>query len=265
MSPRVTTLPGPGANTFHPCHFSAVRVGHKASRRHDARQHCIFDRACRRPIGLRRILSGERLHMRHFAALFCVRLRGFCLGAHPRTRPARPAMTSTSSCATKRCSASSSSPASSPPRSAAPTSACCAPPCSTSVPPTIFPAPTRHILTEAECDALKHNNDAVYASIGFKQVDQSGQPAQDDLSGRPVAARGQAVDRELAGVRESAGQPRRHRRVPRLGPRILHQLVLARLHVLQRADAHLRAQLRLGTRSPRAPATAGARATTSTT
>ena len=52
-----------------------------------------------------------------------------------------------------------------------------------------LPGADQDILTEAECDALKHNNNAVYAFIGFKQVDQSGQPAEDDLSGRPAAAR----------------------------------------------------------------------------
>ena len=67
-----------------------------------------------------------------------------------------------------------------------------------------LPGTDQAVLTEAECDALKHNNNAVYAFIGFKQVDQSGQPAQDDLSGRPAAAGGKALDRELAGVRESA-------------------------------------------------------------
>ncbi|MDP1640359.1 MAG: alpha/beta hydrolase [Hyphomicrobium sp.] len=34
-----------------------------------------------------------------------------------------------------------------------------------------LPGTDKDILTEAECDALKHNNDAVYAFIGFKQVD----------------------------------------------------------------------------------------------
>ncbi len=33
-----------------------------------------------------------------------------------------------------------------------------------------LPGTDQAILTEAECDALKHNNDAVYAFIGFKQV-----------------------------------------------------------------------------------------------
>jgi esterase/lipase superfamily enzyme len=33
-----------------------------------------------------------------------------------------------------------------------------------------LPGTDQAILTEPECDALKHNNDAVYASIGFKQV-----------------------------------------------------------------------------------------------
>jgi hypothetical protein len=34
-----------------------------------------------------------------------------------------------------------------------------------------LPGTDQDILTEAECDALKHNNNAVYAFIGFKQVD----------------------------------------------------------------------------------------------
>ncbi len=33
-----------------------------------------------------------------------------------------------------------------------------------------LPGTDQDVLTEAECDALKHNNDAVYAFIGFKQV-----------------------------------------------------------------------------------------------
>ena len=34
-----------------------------------------------------------------------------------------------------------------------------------------LPGTDQAVLTEAECDTLKHNNNAVYAFIGFKQVD----------------------------------------------------------------------------------------------
>ena len=33
-----------------------------------------------------------------------------------------------------------------------------------------LPGADKDLLTEAECDTLKHNNDAIYAAIGFKQV-----------------------------------------------------------------------------------------------
>ena len=110
----------------------------------------------------------------------------------------------------------------------------------------IFPAPIRPCSPKPSATRSSTTTTPSTPSSASSRSINPGQPAEDDLPGRPAAAGGQAVDRELAGVREPAGQPRRHRRVPRVGARVLHQLVLARLPVLQRADAHLHPQLRLG-------------------
>ena len=161
-------------------------------------------------------------------------------------RRARKAMISTSSCATRKCSASSSCRAFSPPRSAAPTNACCAPPSSTSAPPMRFPAPIRTVLTEAECDTLKRNNNAVYAFIGFKQVDNPVNKLRMTFPAGLLPPEAKPSDQSWQEYENPQGQPRRHRRVPRLGARILHQLVLARLPVVQRAATHLHPQFRIG-------------------
>ena len=109
-----------------------------------------------------------------------------------------------------------------------------------------LPGTDQDVLTEAECDALKHNNDAVYAFIGFKQVIN---PVNQLKMTFPAGL----LPPEAKPTTES-WQEYENPAVSRVGIDVFRvsgressdQLVHARLHVLQQSDPHLHSQLGLG-------------------
>ena len=82
-----------------------------------------------------------------------------------------------------------------------------------------LPGTDQDVLTEAECDALKHNNDAVYAFIGFKQVINPVNQLKMTFPAGLLPPEAKPSTESWQEYENPAGEPRRHRRLSRVGAR----------------------------------------------